>query len=145
MESLLSSAIDTWCLPPERGCNLSGRTQSWPFMVAPVGSTRAWSTELVFGKCYWMGLREGVFNLWWIKCYVHSCCPGLFSSLLCCWAGICYVWWRKKNDREYQGGSQNSWLTQMKWSLGSRAFVLGGEELFALGDWGNESYFNNII
>lgn len=33
----------------------------------------------------------------------------------------------------------------VKRRLGNGAFVLGGEELFALGDWGNESYFNNII
>lgn len=29
--------------------------------------------------------------------------------------------------------------------LGNGVVVLGGEELFVLGDWGNESYFNNII
>lgn len=142
--SLLTPATGTQFLPPERGCCPSGRLPFWHFLGDSAGSTVVWSIELVFGKCCWMELRGNVFLIcvgYNVMSFLAIQAFSLFPSA----AGLVSVMSGRKNDREYQGGSQNSWKTQMKWGLGTRAFVLGGEELFALGDWGNESYFNNII
>lgn len=142
--SSLTPATGTQFLPPERGCSPSGRTQFWHFLVASAESIMVWSTELVFSKYCWMELRGNVFLIW-DGYNVMSFLAVQAFSLFPFAVGLVSVMSGRKNDREYQGGSQNSWKTQMKWSLGTRGFVLGGEELFALGDWGNESYFNNII
>lgn len=118
-----------------------GKDFWWHLQDRPWRGTQSWC---LVNMC-WMALREDVFLI----CdgsKVISLLAGQASSLFSSAVGLVSVMsGRKKNDRQHQGGTQNSWKTQVKWRLGNGAFVLGGEDLFALGDWGNESYFNNII